>query len=1826
MMGLRSLDHTSRARRRARLLVAAGLAGTSLAGRASAQVTVTGVDARTGAQEAVASYRWTLEHDLTYRVRPGVPDPFTASVSFHRSYVPVVAQGRQTDSPFAAIAAYEAGLPACGPSQAQPCLDPANPPRYFLSVLPDGGYSMSGAPIAPGQASVAVFVNRHPIPTAQITVLVFQDSRPINNAPDLPEEGPGACPGPDCMEGFTIKVEDAGGRYGASSGQQSQDAFGNPLGTSYRACRPDEIGNPTLCPYPGNRTVDVMGTGVLRTDADGRLTIRNLAPGKYGIQAIPPAGQSWVQTSTIEGTKVVDAWVKAGEPPYFQEFGPPGYHAFLGFVRPMQDGSVLNGAGTISGRVTNLHMSRPPEYAFYSGAALTHTRPWVGLNDLAAAGGRGVYAQRVEADGSFTIPNVPSGNYQVVVWDDYLDVIFALQGVRLTAAAPSAALGDLPVFNWFTQLHHFVFEDRNANGVRDEGEAGIPEQVINLRFRDGSLYQSFPTDRDGFVPFDEVFPFFSWLVAEVDYTRFDATGVTVVVDGGGELNRPERLPAGIGLPADYVSRLTPQAQSENGGLGYRTETGPVLLQGVQGFIGQTSVMMWGKRAYPQPDVDNPPRCQSWGAGGLCLDGNFPSFTGDDPDIDDGCYVGIDDPCPRNGLFDSGNGGISGIVHYSTTRAEDDPRLGAAEPWEPGIPGVRVELFSDVDQDGRPDDRSGDGVPDAIQAVRSDSWDDAPPRGCQGEVFAFKGRATDCFDGLRNFNQVRPALFDGGYAFTSRWEPFAPPDPDNPPAGFVELPGLPAGDYVVRATPPPGYEIVKEEDKNVDFGDEFEPAAPAAALAAPGVPLPIPVCVGAEHDVPAELALFPGVPVSAELVDVNPVRPGVQRPLCDAKLVPLRDGQNAAANFFLFTATPVAGHIHGFILDDLSNEFDPSSPQFGEKYAPPWLPVSIRDFTGREIARVYSDEYGVYDALVPSTHTANLPQPSGMGPNMLTVCLNDPSIPNADGTFTPDPYFSSRYSQFCYTFQYMPGTTTYLDTPVLPVGAFSGPDQFPVDCELPAGTPVINRVTGPAAAGPFVPFGASLAQRTLTIVSQGQTQVPNPAYAGPTGTAPALVERDYGFGSDTGVVTLGGNPIPVLTWTAGQIVAVVPSGAQTGQLLVTRANGSTTVSGVTVHVGRRAADNTAVRRVSAGQRIQAAIDLANPNDLILVAPGNYEELVVMSRPVRLQGWGAGSTRISAIKSPAEKLDAWRTRVQALATDLTYLLPAQEACTPGPACYDGNEPVLLFTEEGPGVLVMGRDLPPANAGRFGLLCSNGARPLASGACANGSVPLPNAVIDGFTITGADHAGGITVNAYAHNLAVGNNRIVGNQGVLGGGVRVGHAALVRETATGLVYENAANDNVAIHHNQVIGNSSLDGAGGGVALYTGSDNYAVTANWICGNFSTGHGAGIGHLGLSSGGRIAANTILFNENFNQGLNAHGAGLFVGGAAPLPGQTLSPGSGSVTIEANLIQGNQAGSGDGGGARLSSVNGQDAALPAGQRYRVEFFDNIVANNVAGLAGGGVSLQDVTRIRMIHNTIAHNDSLAIAGEAFVDPNNSAAQPGAGIVSRAHSPELQALLPAGQRFSNPQLVNSIVWRNRSFRYGPTGTNPPFGLLPQLTYDADYQVTGGATAGLYSDLAVLGTANAADRLDPRFSILTSTAGYHSSNVASDPAFARRYFNGNRGVGRAELDFTTGIQVPPAFDEGGNYIRPRFGPLTLTRPDAGPGTFYGNYHVTTGRDGQWLYGAGGLFDTAAQVPSELWLDFDGDPRSIRPLIPAHRGADQRSLLGSVPPPVGPAR
>ena len=1598
---------------------------------------------------------------------------------------------------------------------------------------------------------------------------------PINNAPDLPGETPGTGPGQTDMSGFTVVVEDGGGRYGASAGVQSLDAFGNPLGTTY-----DALGN-------------VTGFAPLVVGPDGRLTIKNLAPGKYGISAVPPAGQGWQQTSTIEGTKIIDAWVEAGEPPFFAEFGPPGFHAFIGFVQDFND-LPMSGGTTISGTVVNQHLSRPPDYAFFNGACFGHTTPWVGLNDMSVGIGEGIYAAATDEDCNFSIPNVPDGNYQLVVWDNNLDVLFTFKGITIAAGecigSATCDLGPVPVFQWFHRQEHFVYNDINGNGIYEDGlgETPILEQAVINRWRDGTVYQENVSDPAGLYAFDQVFPFFSWLVTEVDFARFEATSLTVVVDNGGPIpglgiggvpgpSPEDDLTFGGAInPQDQTSPADPDCDGivclETDNLGaegaYRIDFGPVLTAGVQGFLGQTNAFQWGKRHYA----------------------------------------------------DGVNGGISGIVFYAITRAENDPEVAAAEPWEPGVPGVVVNLYESLGVDAY-----GVAIKGALlNTTTTDSWDDSIPTGCKygnGATAPFEWSpdgtnfySTDCYDGLRVFNQVRPGVFDGGYAFDATCADDGGMAVDGSCTSFTSP--MPVGNYIVEMIAPDGYEDLKPEDKNVDFGDVYEPAPEL---------LP-PPCAGKLAEVPAILTLFPDEGIPAPFA-------GTERPLCDTKLVTLSAGANAAADFWVFTEVPVAAHAIGFILDDTQNEFDPNSPNFGEKYAPPFVPVTIRDWTGRIIGQTLSDQYGRYNFLAPSTITTNLPAPSGMSPNMLTTCMNDPG----DDPINPDPNHNQLYSTFCYTFQYMPGTTTYLDTPVVPVAAFTGPDQFPLDCEFPDGTPRIWEVRGDGF-GPYI--AASTGTEILTITSMGSQLVQNPEYCNPAAgecapgsdTVNKTIIRDYGLGlSPTVKLVAADESEHLLTGVTGDNITItgtvpaLPDGPY--QLVVTRGNGHESLTAVTVQIGlRQGAD---VIRVTPdltdppnllATPIQSAIGfgtedpdtIAKSNDLILLDCGTYNEMVVMWKPVQLQGSGECTT-INAVKAPFEKLETWRGTVDGLVNGGKIdLLPGQEAGGGPP------EPLTLQTEEGAGVLVVAR------AGGGNAFDSNKNR---------------GARVDGINIRGADTGGGIIVNGYGDYLQISNNRVSSNQGFSGGGIRVGHPNLTNETEcddADLCYTDADNDWVDVHHNQVVFNGALSGAGGGISMCTGSDSYRITENWVCGNFSLRDGAGIGHIGVSDGAwelqgggknkewvqvepspLIADNTIVFNESFFQGATVSGGGIFAGGTQPLTPGGLTAGAGNLQINGNVLKGNSAGAGDGGGIRLAGINGQDVEanpdneVPGKKNdpapwYAVDVFNNMITNNVAALAGGGISLQDAVDVRVVNNTIANNDSLATAGEAFApgSPNESTPQPGAGIVTRVHS---DALANSGGdpvqlgTFSDPSAFDdNIIRQNRQFYFqvfagtpGDPADPSVWGLCPDvrdllLLPPGETLLPCVDNSVVYDDLAVIGVAGTLECDTPGSCILT--------DPLVDPLFVAEYFNGDKSS-VLQQEAPTAIGVPPAFDEGGNFIRPQFGPLSLFADDApddgDPGTPFGDYHLQAGSPAVDNVGA---VDLTGTYP-ELLKDFDLEPR-----------------------------
>ena len=233
--------------------------------------------------------------------------------------------------------------------------------------------------------------------------------------------------------------------------------------------------------------------------------------------------------------------------------------------------------------------------------------------------------------------------------------------------------------------------------------------------------------------------------------------------------------------------------------------------------------------------------------------------------------------------------------------------------------------------------------------------------------------------------------------------------------------MPAGNYVVEVVLPAGYELVKEEDKNILIGDNFiapvtqqfgglgnifivpdqasvaqrrtmrttRRTRPSAWVRRQAIISCRASYLNRLGRALAKRASFPTTSAcTRNRMQVAPFA-GATRNLCDRKEVTLGDQMGAIAKFYIYTSTHIASKFTGGITDDYTSEFDPFSPQFGEKFSPPNLPVSVKDWAGNEISRVYADHWGSYDGMTYSTWEVNPPNPTGYSPTMMVFCMNDP---------------------------------------------------------------------------------------------------------------------------------------------------------------------------------------------------------------------------------------------------------------------------------------------------------------------------------------------------------------------------------------------------------------------------------------------------------------------------------------------------------------------------------------------------------------------------------------------------------------------------------------------------------------------------------------------------------------------------------------------------------------------------------------------------------------------------------------------------------------------
>jgi hypothetical protein len=1385
--------------------------------------------------------------------------------------------------------------------------------KYLISVLADG-YKVSGAwftmPLEdPGL--VVVEVQPHPLPAATMRIKVFEDISPVNGMFDAPAELG--------LEGFTAVIND-------TVGQISTDVYGNPLCTVY-----DADMNP------------IDQTDCLTSDANGDIVVPNLGPLRYDVTVSPPDGEFWLETSTLEGSWSWDTWLQEGGTGLDNEFvvaGEPFPWTVFGFVQPCQLGDAADrcpandnlgtDTGGVSGTIIEASVYLPQQGALpyfgdiwtgFNGTKVTGpiTDGWIAISDL-QQGDTAIYIGPANPDGTFEVTGLPDGNYVFTWWDYNLHHI--LDWIQVTVSNGQVYdIGTPMLTGWFTKVEGYVFIDSNKNGIKDPGEQGKSDYLVVLRDRDNSeidrMSIAVTTDHMGYYVFEKAYPMGSWMVLEAYNDRYYTTGITYQVD----------------------NQLEPTTVLGNG-----------VDVGLLPILGQPARLDWG--IYP---------------------------------------------------YEAGtNGGIVGSVFYDTTRNELDPRYQAVEPWAPGIPNLTMNLYAPVPCGTNPGascdalnkyELAADGSyakSELLNTTTTEIWEQ--PAGCTArdangdplpwgtpnqEVLptdGFGGQNTSqrCLEAPLMGTQLQSgfATLDGNWGFADGCFGVDGAISEGVCADGSDPAPLPAGDYLVEVDPGPDalgrplYQVVREEDINIFGGDEYVPAVPP------------PACAGALHtvDVLGVGTDGPDAVDNPSFADGggSPFE-GQQKPLCDVKLVNLASGKSVAPVFTYFTEVPIPGRWKGYIIDDLTISTDPLSLNFGEKAGMPDAPIGIYDFNNRLVTTIQSDPNGVFEVLLPSTHTMNCPSPSGVCANVYYMLGNDPGQPGA-----LNPNYNPQYRTIGASFEVYPGllipsdlAPTQIVPGVLAAGSmFASPPQCTLNDPLNPTTP------------------------ELFAVSQPYMDVQG-------GVGGSFTIWGQGFGGAQGLVTLDSLPLPIDSWTGTQIAVSVPASTPVGphQLEIVAADGTHSIAGLTFHVfGQQYKPD--LYEVGPGRpyaTIQSAVDAAaskpNKDSLVVVYPGEtaqwnpvgaYFENVVLYSPVKLQGVGPGGVYSDGTPVLGSVIDG-----RGVAGDTAYAEAWRTFVLGLP--WDGNQAIY----EGAVVYILAED------GEFDSDY--------------------NASIDGFTITGGDQqgfpanltpadpatkgfaavqGGGIFADAYARYLQITNNVMQSNGGAYAGAIRLGTPHLPG------AYNDNQNDFVRIAHNRILANGGTNLAGA-IGIFSGSEGYQVSYNDICGNFSAEYGGGISHYGLSPNGTIDHNRVYFNRSYDEG-----GGIIIAGELPADPKILSPGAGAVDVYANLIQANL-GNDDGGGLRF---------LMAGD-FPYEVYNNVIANNVSTHEGGGVSLNDAPDVRFYNNTVMKNITTATAMTSNGQPA------AAGLSSSANSALLQATLPSGSpSFSDPVIFNNVFWDNRA------------------------------------------------------------------------------------------------------------------------------------------------------------------------------------------------------
>ena len=1274
------------------------------------------------------------------------------------------------------------------------------------------------------------------------------------------------------------------------------------------------------------------------------------------------------------------------------------------------------------------------------------------------------------------------------------------QGTSGPGINPAALnVGHVLLLGWFTDLTGVVFNDLNGDGVKQAGEPGIPNFTLGVRTRGNSLQDqgatTAVTNNLGEYDLSQAYPLNQFLIVEAYNSRFKNTGVTYETDNDSTphtihssqvdynflpvIGLSAKMDFGVqayGTGTDYWSGdgVTPASKYENGGIAgtvtydvTRNEFDPAysVQEDYQPGIAGISMQLWKTKRVAGKLATTPSGAIAQFGVGDCQRSD--ELRGTNAVVSEQTCKPYDytvteswtRPTGCTALDVNGNE-LQGELALPSHKAKSNVDWSHSDPTQPDCIEAPMSGFQ-IGGDG-----SVNGNYALTSLMKADVLAAAISAGTNLEAL---------YGDVQNNPSMSSPLTSGEYVV----EAINPVDTVNKKSVQDANFGGFAGAKANRL-----YRFTSEMSVNVFTGDTYVPnqgyvgtrtgetagyklqVDTQSRMRSDGNSLGTGVvakCAGTMYTVPT---LAEQDAINADLADGggSPFA-GRSMPICDAKLVNVSGGRSMPAGFSMYTEVPLPSKFYGLIIDDLNVQTDRRSIMLGEMSPVSNAPVGIYDELGLWKFTAHSDVNGFYEVILPSVDTYNCPLPAGPCPNVYRLVGNDPgTLAHRNLDYNP------QFRTISTNFQAWPGV-------IHPV------DQAPTHIGI--------TIEG------ALQFGA-LSLCSLGETNPTMYAIDKPYYDPATDSAHTYVIKGVGFGA-VGRLALGSTTITTTLWNDNEIHFQVPNSLLPGGYQLSILNTRSTLQAINAITFHRlspnsgdnsnsyfrksdvyevspdlATDNTGSRiytpqmdawdmatdspagfegksylgnNVSGGRAIQRALEAARiasgTSDnarakLVVVYPntapnyeahnafGAYFENLIIHSKVMLQGVGQGGARTTTDVVLGSTIDAsqyWSA---------TQVTPIGDNLQTTDGTYSGNWRNLAnsITRTGTGP----QDIPEGS----GILA------LAETSTQFGGTAAPTTAfvhgVDGFMITGGDQqgnpgnvntrpgtagspftrnpgpaqGGAIMLDQYVRDFNISNNQLQSNGGTYGT-VRIGTPDLTGNASA----QSNHNDRLKISHNRFVANGGTALAGA-LGLFAGADNYNVSNNDFCGNFSAEYGGAISHYGLSNNGTISRNRIYYNQSYDEG-----GGIMIAGALPANTSTLSRGSGAVTIDSNTLVSNQSND-DGGGIRY---------LMAGNFHHV-VQNNIIANNLATHAGGGVAIDDAPDVTLANNTIVKNVSTgtsATNGAMIIESGGvtrtiKPANP-AGLATGPNSSLLQKSLSVdAPKFSNPVLINNIFADNRA------------------------------------------------------------------------------------------------------------------------------------------------------------------------------------------------------